>query len=377
MNKKSFFKEIAYMALLFASSFALASSSIALNSLGVEAKMKAGHVISDADWVSIGGGSNGSVNALALDGRGNLYAGGDFTIAGGIAANHVAQWNGSAWSALGSGTNGRVYALAFDSSGNMYAGGEFTAAGGIPANHVARWNGGTWNALGSGISHAVLALAADRTGNLYAGGVFTTAGGKSAEAIAKWDGSSWSALGSGMNSWVGALAFDSLGNLFAGGPFDTAGGIAALGVAKWNGIAWSALGSGTDGEVLALAIDGSGNLIDGGNFTIAGGKSSPFIALCNLNGSAVIPNKGADASPSFTTFDARAGLVRFKLQFPAEISYRIYSLSGRELYRSSPLSLGPGSHTLALQTKSLARGAYLVTFNAGYESIKSRLMVCR
>ena len=37
-----------------------------------------------------------------------LYAGGEFTTAGGNAANDIAQWNGSSWSALGSGMNGDV-----------------------------------------------------------------------------------------------------------------------------------------------------------------------------------------------------------------------------------------------------------------------------
>ena len=36
--------------------------------------------------------------ALAVSG-GTLYAGGDFTTAGGSAANDIAQWNGSSWSA--------------------------------------------------------------------------------------------------------------------------------------------------------------------------------------------------------------------------------------------------------------------------------------
>jgi hypothetical protein len=47
------------------------------------------------------------VSALAVSGS-TLYAGGEFTTAGGSAANNIAQWNGSSWSALGSGMNEHV-----------------------------------------------------------------------------------------------------------------------------------------------------------------------------------------------------------------------------------------------------------------------------
>ena len=93
----------------------------------------------DDHWV--GGfyrpGTNSSIYALALDGSGGLYAGGAFTTAGGITADYIARWDGSAWSPLGSGMNDNVSALAVDGSGNLYAGGWFTTAGGIPANRVA------------------------------------------------------------------------------------------------------------------------------------------------------------------------------------------------------------------------------------------------
>ena len=77
-----------------------------------------------------------------MDGNGNLYAGGGFTLAGGVNvnANHIARWEGSSWSALGSGTDDHVYALAVDSSGDLYAGGEFTTAGGKPSSYIARWS---------------------------------------------------------------------------------------------------------------------------------------------------------------------------------------------------------------------------------------------
>ena len=243
-------------------------------------------------WSALGSGmsyapgsySGGAgVRALALDDGGNLYAGGRFNRAGGVSANRIAKWDGSSWSALGSGIGSAgtyydgtsVNALAIDSSGNVYAAGNFSTAGGGSANRIAKWDGSSWSTLGSGMSSTVYALAVDGS-NLYAGGYFTTAGGVVVNRIAKWDGSSWSALGSGMGSTVYALAVNG-GNLYAGGSFTTAGGVSANRVAKWDGSSWSALGSGTNGTVRALAVDGS-NLYAGGDFTTAGGVGANCVA---------------------------------------------------------------------------------------------------
>jgi hypothetical protein len=121
------------------------------------------------------GGGYPVVNALAVSGS-TLYAGSEFTTAGGVAANYIAQWNGSTWSALGSGMNSYVFALAVSGS-TLYAGGFFTTAGGDAANYIAQWNGSGWSALGSGVNSYVLSLAVSESA-LYAGGEFTTAGGK-------------------------------------------------------------------------------------------------------------------------------------------------------------------------------------------------------
>jgi len=103
-----------------------------------------------SSWSALGSGmNNNSVRALATfdDGSGGgpaLYAGGVFTTAGGVTATFIAKWNGSSWSALGSGMNNTVQALATfdDGSGGgpaLYAGGEFTTAGGVVANLIAKW----------------------------------------------------------------------------------------------------------------------------------------------------------------------------------------------------------------------------------------------
>ena len=68
----------------------------------------------------------------------DLYAGGQFTTAGGIAANYIAKWNGSNWTAVGSGTDGAVHSLAVSGS-DVYAGGIFRSAGGSAANLIAKY----------------------------------------------------------------------------------------------------------------------------------------------------------------------------------------------------------------------------------------------
>ena len=115
------------------------------------------------------------VCALAVDGAGNLYAGGDFTAAGGVAASNIAKWDGSAWSALGSrhGMDGSVRCPGSGRRRQSLRRRRFTTAGGVAANYIAKWDGSAWSALGSGMDGrrpSVYALAVDGAGNLYAGG---------------------------------------------------------------------------------------------------------------------------------------------------------------------------------------------------------------
>ena len=86
-----------------------------------------------------------------------------------------------------------VNALAVYSDG-LIAGGSFNTAGGVSANYIARWNGSAWQSLGSGINNGVNNVVTSLTvydNQLVAGGYFTTAGGASASRIARWNGSIW------------------------------------------------------------------------------------------------------------------------------------------------------------------------------------------
>jgi hypothetical protein len=252
---------------------------------------------SDANWISLGGipGANGVVYASAVDDSGNLYIAGNFTLVGEVMATNIAKWNGNAWSALGSGLSGLVsgvyppgaYALAIQGS-NVYAAGNFTTAGGSAANSIAKWDGSTWSALGSGMDGLVHALAVSGS-DLYAAGGFANAGGIAATNIAKWDGSAWNSLRSGVDNIVFALAVSG-SNVYVGGQFETAGGTPANCIATWDGTAWSAVGSRWYNVVFALAFSG-GNLYAGGEFsgvekwdgsawtTLGSGMNSTILAL--------------------------------------------------------------------------------------------------
>lgn len=279
-------------------------------------------------WSSVGGGMTTSAFSplvLALsafdDGTGPaLYAGGYFSFAGGVPANSIAKWNGSSWSALpGLPTNSIVAAItAFDDGTGpaLYAGGDVTMPGTVAATDVVKWDGTNWTPLGSGLggsAHHVRALNVfdDGTGlALYAGGVFSTAGGVSATNIAKWNGSSWLALGSAMTGnssfspYVHSIAVYDSGSgptLVVGGFFTSIGGVAANSIAKWNGSVWSPLGSGLEnsfgippyGSARAMAMfdDGTGSkLFVLGSFATAGGVAAPNIA--SWNGTAWSPLGG-------------------------------------------------------------------------------------
>jgi hypothetical protein len=247
----------------------------------------------------LGTGMDAPVHALCVF-NSQLYAGGEFTIAGGTSALGIARWNGSAWTALGppgSGTDNHVDAIAaFDDGGGsaLYVGGKFASAGGIPASHIARWDGVHWSVLpGGGTDDNIEALTVVNDGSgpaLYAGGSFTHAGAIPAAHIARYRGGVWTAVGTGTDGEVRALcALDPDGPgpgaalLMAGGDFESAGGAPSPHAALWNGSAWEAMGPGVGGSVNALAAfspnaAAAPSAFLGGAFLNAGVVSSPFMA---------------------------------------------------------------------------------------------------
>ncbi len=307
--------------------------------------------------VGTGSGVSSNVNALAVSGS-NLYVGGQFTSASGVANTaYIAKWDGSNWSALGTGMNWHVFDLALAGDGTLYAGGAFTTAGGVVTDYIAKWNGSAWSDMGNGVNSTVKSLAVSGS-NLYAGGQFTTAGGVANTAyIAKWDGNNWSALGTGMNSWVNELTVAGDGTLYAGGLFSTAGGVSARFIAKWDGSAWSGLGSGVSAagispSVNALALSGS-TLYVGGLFYTAGAKFSPYAAYVSIPKTTTTTTLGSSLNPS--KFGQQVTLTASVI--PSSATGTVTFKDGGSDLGTSPLSGGSATYV----NSALSIGSHSVT----------------
>lgn len=231
-----------------------------------------------------------------------LYVGGNFEVIGGLPADSIAKWDGSAWSDVdGSaasigpiGVSTAVNTLLTYDDGHgprLFAGGIFTGMGKAAASCIAAWNGQSWSQVsGNGANDVIYSVKSGQWGGenvVLATGLFTVIGGAAANRIAIFNGKNWSALGSGITGPVfdAAIFDDGSGPaIYAVGIFATAGGQPASSIAKWNGTSWSALGSGINGFVYSAVVhdDGSGPaLYVGGNFSMAGGIFVPGLARWN------------------------------------------------------------------------------------------------
>jgi hypothetical protein len=280
---------------------------------------------------------NGGVWAIASDGA-NVYAGGNFTVAGGVSANYIAKWNGSSWSALGAGLNNVVTAVAIGSDG-IYAAGSFTSAGGTNANYIARWDGANWLPLGNGttngVNGSINAIAVSGL-TVYVGGSFTTAGGLPASMVAKWNGTTWTNLGTGIQgSSVYALAVVG-SRLYAGGQFTTLGGLSTTNFGCWDGSSWTTLGSGNSasgaspiGFVTVMAAWGN-DLYAGGSFKRVGQK--PANGICRWNDQTTFfpPTAMQLANPVFRT----DGNFQFRIGASGGASYVLEATTNFTAWKS-------------------------------------------
>ncbi|MFZ4812824.1 MAG: delta-60 repeat domain-containing protein, partial [Ilumatobacteraceae bacterium] len=128
----------------------------------------------DTSFPKVAGGTNG-IRAVAADGSGGFYIGGDFTTVDGVTRNRAAHINsdGSLDANWNPNLGGQVNAIAVSGS-SVYLGGDFTSVGGTTRNRAAKVDATTgaldssWN---PNVSSTVNTIAVSGS-SVYLGGKF-------------------------------------------------------------------------------------------------------------------------------------------------------------------------------------------------------------
>jgi trimeric autotransporter adhesin len=318
-----------------------------------------------SQWISLKPYPNfWTMLSLATDGI-NVYAGGN--------VGYLNKWDGTKWTSVGGGTNGYEGVKAMTFIGNdLYAGGDFTKAGGIDASRIAKWDGTQWSPLGSGVNGQVRALLA--YGNdLIVGGDFTKAGGNPVGYLAKWDGSTWSEFGGGMDNWVRSLALID-GVIYAGGGFTKAGNDSVNRFAKWNGTHWEKFGSGMTpsqwGNPLVTSIVPIGeDIYCSGTFEVAGGKPSSFLARWRKTGVGVQePGYSGNINPNLLNYPnpcIGSTVISWHLAAANHVLLNVYDLMGKNIRTLVNEDMAPGEHQVIFDASGLPAGVYSYQIRTG------------
>ncbi|RMH28677.1 MAG: hypothetical protein D6692_04975 [Planctomycetota bacterium] len=267
-----------------------------------------------------------------------LYVAGNYLDLNGQAAlDHIAKWDGTTYTAVGGTITGAVPLIVLDlhvadlgDGEALYAGGRFLNIGGVAANNIAKWDGTAWSPLGGGLYRSsgvaqVIHMTSWDDGNgtaLYAAGTFNRAdSGTVVQNVAKWDGTSWTPMGDGLDLTVQELVVwdDGSGEaLYALGNFNNSGANPVSRMAKWNGTSWEQVGSGFDGNIYGGLVYDLG---DGPALHIAGGFSNadgqPANRVTSLLPAASCPADLAEPFGTLNIFDIQAYIGLYNAQDPS------------------------------------------------------------
>jgi hypothetical protein len=268
-------------------------------------------------WSNINGSDttfNAAVSALALDAAGNVYIGGAFTNAAGIAnADGICVVNslGTGLAALGTGAvGGNVLALKLWGQ-YIVAGGTFTSMGGVAStNSIARWSlvSNTWLAIVTGVSGGNGVYALETVGQyLYAGGTFTAMSAVANTvrlAYTSYAFPSWVAMGTGADAVINVLrAHPVSGDLYIGGSHTTLSGLSNAYLSLWDGTNYRTVGV-VAGPVVSMHFDSANRLWFGGDFGGAANvDASKNIAIWNGSTFVQAPIVGGAVGNSTTAIE--------------------------------------------------------------------------
>jgi hypothetical protein len=218
------------------------------------------------------------ITLLETMSNGDVIAAGYFEAGPGAPSTGIARWDGSAWVAMGIGLHNVVpdyiTAIAEQANGDIVVGGRFNYIGGIAADHVARWDGTSWSAIGPGVPYFVRDLVTVANGDIF------IAGGTQ-HGCARWDGAAWQYMGGvwPAGSTIRAVVATPDGGVIAGGNFSIIGGVFVDHLARWRGGSWEAMGPVINDDVDALAPLPNGGVIVAGEFTQIGAASTAPVTV--------------------------------------------------------------------------------------------------
>ena len=251
---------------------------------------------------TIGTGTDGQVNAIAIDQVGRILIGGTFTTYNGVSRSGVARLNSDgtldATFATGTGFSGGVVnGLAVQADGKVIAVGTFSGYNGSTANKVVRLGttgalDGTFN-VGTGPNAAVYAVSLDAAGRAVIGGGFATVNGTSRPGIARLTTTGAVDVtfdpGSGVNNSVFAVRHAHDGRILIGGMFtnydgSSVGRIARV-LADGSYDTSFSTGTGFNSWVYTITEQSDGRLLAGGDFTSYNGNARNRLIRLEADGS--------------------------------------------------------------------------------------------
>jgi hypothetical protein len=223
-----------------------------------------------------------------------LYIGGGFDTAFGVAANSLIKFDGQTWSTVYNlpkyNVSGNFIGRVTKFQNKIYVSGQFYSGFPVPdINALVVFDGTNWVSVGTGFPNPNDALSdmVVYKNELIVGGHFTknTSSLNPGNNIAAWDGTNWHSLGdasqgfgvNGVNASVVRMIVHG-DYLYVCGHFSEAGNQTATNIARWDGTNWCSLATGfssaiTNEAVTSLAFYGD-TLFAVGNFSQYNGDTT-------------------------------------------------------------------------------------------------------
>lgn len=312
------------------------------------------HIPTDT-WHAMGGGLNGWVNDIVVNGT-DVYAGGRFTDAGGdVNADYVAKWDGTSWSAIsttviGTSSFTSVNSLAHDGT-NLYIGSNRDDMFGV-ADYICRFDGtnftdiGGWSAVG-----AVFTIEIAANNQLYIGGEFPGRAATFTNGV--WDILGYDSLQ--LNRSVWDITSDGNTIYLAGDFYDAGGFDDADYVTKYSGGNFEVVAPGLNDYVRTIEFN-NGELYIGGNFIDASGNVNAD-KIAKLGVSVGIENQIQQNNMNIYP-NPSTGIIYIDNSKNISGNIEVYDILGNKIFTQTMLN-----NLEMIDLSNFAKGVYFVKQN--------------